>query len=119
MPWYNGVMKTKSETTGKKICKRYTPAERRSLVRRYQKSGLSQAAFCRKNNIVATTFTNWIRRGAKKKDTAAKFAEFELPVPTAAGASLEVVYPDGKLLRLREFQVTAESAAFIREVISC
>jgi len=112
-------MKTKSETTGKKICKQYRLAERRSLVLRYQKSGLSQAAFCREHNIVATTFTNWIRRYPKKKDIAAKFAECELTAPIGAGASLEVVYPDGTLLRLRELQITEESAAFIRKVISC
>jgi transposase-like protein len=112
-------MKTKSGTTGKKICKRYTPAERRSLVRRYQKSGLSQAAFCRKNNIVATTFTNWVRRCAKKMDVGAKFAEIEISAPALAGASAEIVYPDGKVLRLRDLQITEESAAFIRKVISC
>jgi transposase-like protein len=112
-------MKTKLETTGKKICKRYTPAERRSLVLRYRKSGLSQAAFCRKHNIVATTFTNWVRRCTKKKDMIAKFAEVELPAPIGSGASLEVVYPDGTLLRLRELKITEESTAFIRKVISC
>jgi len=119
MPWYNSAMKTKSETTGKKICKRYTPAERRSLVRRYKKSGLSQAAFCRENKIVATTFTNWVRRCAKKKDGAEKFAEIELSTPDLAGTSAEIVYPDGKVLRLRELQITDQSATFIRRVISC
>jgi len=112
-------MKTKLETTGKKICKKYRLGERRSLVLRYKKSELSQAAFCREHNIVATTFTNWVRRYTKKKDTAAKFAECELTAPIGAGASLEVVYPDGTLLRLRHFQITEDSAAFIRKVISC
>ena len=112
-------MKTKSETTGKRICKRYTPAERLSLVRRYQKSGLSQAAFCRKNNIVATTFTNWVGRCANKKEAAEKFAEIEISAPALTGASAEIVYPDGKMLRLRDIQITEESAAFIRKVISC
>jgi transposase-like protein len=110
-------MKTKSETTGKRICKRYTPAERRSLVQRYKNSGLSQAAFCRENNIVATTFTNWVRRYANKQEAAEKFAEIEISAPK--GASAEIVYPDGKMLRLRDLQITDESAAFIRKVISC
>jgi len=49
----------------------------------------------------------------------AKFAEVELPAPIGSGASLEVVYPDGTLLRLRELKITEESTAFIRKVISC
>jgi hypothetical protein len=112
-------MKPQSETTYKKTRKRYTSAERRSLVSRYQKSGLSQAAFCRKNNIAAATFTKWPGQCAKQKSATVKFVEFELPTPVETGASLEVGYPDGRLLRLRDFAVTEESAAFIRRVISC
>jgi len=112
-------MKTKSETTGRRICKRYTPAERRSLIQRYKKSGLSQAAFCRENNIVATTFTNWVNQAVKKKSATSEFAEIELSAPYLTGASAEIVYPDGKMLRLRNFQITNESATFIREVLSC
>lgn len=111
-------MKPQSETTYKKTRKRYTSAERRSLVSRYQKSGLSQAAFCRKNNIAASTFTKWLGQCAKPKGAAVKFVEFELPTPVETGASLEVVYPDGTLLRLRDFALTEESAAFIRKVMS-
>lgn len=80
---------------------------------------MSQAAFCRENNIVATTFTNWLRRDAKKKDAAAKFAEIEISAPALAGASAEIIYPDGKVLRLRDLQITEECAAFVRGVISC
>jgi len=81
-----------------------TPPERRAgLVREYRASGLTQAAFARREGLRNSTFAHWVLQSVKAE--AAKrpieFAQLRLPVPpiTTEPARLEVRLPDGMLLR--------------------
>jgi len=86
-----------------------TPPERRAaLVREYKVSGLTQAAFARREGLRYSTFAYWVLQSVKAE--AAKrpveFAQLRLPmVPapmppiTSEPARLEVRLPDGTLLR--------------------
>lgn len=92
----------KRDTRGRRV----TPAERRSeLVEAYRRSGLTMAAFARREGINYTTFAHWVTkapRAAAGKEPV-KFAELRLPlsspVPEPAGERLEVRLPDGTVLR--------------------
>jgi hypothetical protein len=77
------------------------------LVREYKASGLTQAAFARREGLRNSTFAHWVLQSVKAE--AAKrpieFAQLHLPVPspmppiTTEPARLEVRLPDGTLLR--------------------
>lgn len=83
-----------------------TPPERRAaLVREYKASGLTQAAFARREGLRNSTFAYWVLQMSKAEAEGPKrpieFAQLRLPVPptTAEPARLEVRLPDGTVLR--------------------
>lgn len=114
-------MQTKKRKTDKLGRKRYSKSERRKLVLKYQRGGMSQTAFCEAHGLVCTTFSGWRQRMRMRKtpDAPVTFAEVELPVPAVHGIDAEVAYPDGRILRLRNVPADGAHAAFIREVVSC
>jgi len=112
-------MQTKKRKTDKLGRKRYSKSERRGLVLKYQKSGMSQTAFCEAHGLFCTTFSGWRQRMWKAPDASVTFAEIELPAPAVHGIEAEVAYPDGRILRLRNVPADGAHAAFIREVVSC
>ncbi len=114
-------MKTKDPKTDKLGRRQYSKSERRKLIRNFQKSGMSQTAFCEAHGLFCTTFSGWRQRMRNKKTEEAPvtFAEVDLPAPAVHGIEAEVAYPDGRILRLRNVQADGGHAAFIREVISC
>lgn len=112
-------MKTQIQRADKKIQKRHTSAERRKLVAKYKKSGLTKTAFCRENDIILTTLSSWVKPNKKKKAAVAEFAELEFTAPVNTDVSAEIVYPNGQVLRVHNFQLTEQSAAFIRRMVSC
>lgn len=60
--------------------RRYSEQERRELIEQQERSGLSQAAFCRRVKIHPVTFSIW-RRAAKRP--VAAFAEVQISAPAA------------------------------------
>ena len=86
--------------------RRVTPADRRvQMVQAYRGSGMTMAAFARREGINYATFAGWVgktHRSALAKP-AIKFAEVQLPsrsgLPTMRPASVEVQLPDGTMLR--------------------
>ena len=88
-----------------------TPPERRAaLVREYKASGLTQAAFARREGLRYSTFAHWVLQMAKAETEGPKrsveFAQLRLPMVgapmppiTSEPARLEVRLPDGTLLR--------------------
>ena len=86
-----------------------TPPERRAtLVREYKASGLTQAAFARREGLRYSTFAHWVLQSMKAEvaKRPIEFAQLRLPVVpapmpsiTAEPARLEVRLPDGTLLR--------------------
>ena len=54
-------MSTQIVKTEKPGRKRYAESERRKLLRKYGRSGMTQAAFCRANGLTAVTLSKWLR----------------------------------------------------------
>ena len=94
--------------TGEKrggLGRRLMPSQRRAeLVSTFQRSGLTQAEFARREGLVYSTFAGWVHRSSARKqsqgaDAPVRFAEVNLPTLAGLGASLEVRLPDGTVLR--------------------
>ena len=101
--------------------KRYLESERRDLLRKFGRSGMTQAAFCGANGLTPVTLSKWLRaRGGKGRGRgAAGFAEVEIARSAVGDLAAEVVRPDGKVFRFRNLRADGEHAAFIRRVASC
>jgi transposase-like protein len=83
-----------------------TPLERReAIVREYRASGLTQAAFARREGLNYSTFAGWVLKSAEPAPmkNPVRFAQLRLPasLPTslAPAAALEVRLPDGTSVR--------------------
>jgi transposase-like protein len=81
--------------------RRITPAGRREeMVRAYRASGLTQAAFARREGIKYQTFTIWVQAsGRRARSPAVRFAEVRLPLAVAKPVMLEVQLPCGAIAR--------------------
>ena len=114
-------MNTQIVKTDKPGRKRYLESERRNLLRKYGRSGMTQAAFCRANGLTAVTLSKWLRArdGKERGRGAAGFAEVEIQPPAVSDLAVEVIRPDGRVFRFRNLRATGEHAAFIRRVASC
>jgi hypothetical protein len=80
---------------------------REELVNAWQASGLTQAAFAKREGVRYSTFAHWVQQ-AKKKAPAVRAPRVNLPrqvkftevaLPPALAPALEVRLPDGTLLR--------------------
>ena len=76
---------------------RTTPARRIQLLAKFDRSGISAAAFARQHGIAYTTFCGWRHRRARAKAIPG-FVEVEVPGPTAA---VELLIEVGAHVRLR------------------
>ena len=80
------------------------------LLREYDQSGLTQAAFARRAGVKYPTFANWTQaRRAKNGEgrAAVRFAQIQLPVAKAVAAELSVTLPDGVVVRGGDAQALA------------
>jgi transposase-like protein len=113
-------MKNQRIKTDKLGRRQYSKNERRKLVRKFERSGMTQVAFSKANGLVSTTLAGWIRSlgSKKKKEFPVEFAEVELS-PAVPDICAELIYPDGRVLHLRNMQPSADHASFIRQVLSC
>jgi transposase-like protein len=93
--------------------RRLTTAERRSgLVAAYRQSGMTMAAFARREGLRYSTFAGWVLKGGRRRAPAVRFAQVRLPaLPSNAPAGLEVRLLDGTLVR---GGAAAEVAALVR-----
>lgn len=103
-----GILCAEIIDTGDKrdeLGRRIVPRERRAeLVRAYQASGLTQAAFARREGVRYSTFAHWVQVALKASATTKRPVEFaEVRLPRPAGEprplGLEVRLPDGTMLR--------------------
>jgi hypothetical protein len=91
----------KRDARGRKIIE----VERwRELVTAYELSGLTQAEFARQEAVNYHTFVAWLGRCRRQGPTtrmpaAARFLEATVPVSKTAGWALEVVLPNGIVIR--------------------
>jgi hypothetical protein len=74
----------------------------RTILGRFESSGLGAAEFCRRDGIPLSSFQRWRQR--VPLDGSARFVELVPPTPAVAAAywSIEVVLPNGTCLRFRE-----------------
>ena len=84
--------------------RRVTPTERRlQMVAAYRASGMTMAAFARRERINYATFAGWVSKATAQSGAKApiKFAQVTLPLATQAAAvdPLEVRLADGTVLR--------------------
>jgi transposase-like protein len=84
--------------------RRMTPADRRAqVVQAYRASGMTMAAFARRERINYATFAGWVAKAQRSTlaKPSIKFAEMTFPVTSTAAPvdQLEVRLPDGTMLR--------------------
>lgn len=97
--------------------RRISSVERRAeAVVAWRGSGLTMAAFARREGIEYSTFAGWVLKAARKRPVAKRprFAEVRVgPVLAAAGSGglLEVCLPDGTMARGAS---VAELAALVK-----
>jgi len=101
--------------------RRLNSAERKEeLVRAFRESGLTMAAFARREQLSYSTFAGWVlragRSGVRRRKKRVRFAEVRLGTPLATTpAVLEVRLADGTVVR---GSVAGEVAALVRALRS-
>jgi hypothetical protein len=89
------------------------------LIGSWQKSGLSQSAYCNEKGIRYHVFHYWYRRYRKQHSPGAPAGFVSLNVqpfslPAGGSAAVELVLPDGKRLLFHQ----GVSAAYLKALIS-
>ena len=70
------------------------------VVKQYYNSGLSIKAFCKKNNLSASTFRYWIGQYKKFEVVPGKTSFISVETTPAIAASVEIVYPNKVSIRV-------------------
>ena len=105
----------KRDRVGRKI----TPAKRREeLVGAWQRSGLSQAEFARREGARYPTFASWVQqrraRDGKPPPMEPKIRFVEAALPSGAPAGLEVRLADGTTVRGARVEAVAALVRALR-----
>ena len=102
----------KRDTRGRVIQKR---EERERLLAAYEQSGLTQRAFAQREGIKYSTLAWWLkqRREREQGNKPVRFAQYRISA-SASAAPLEVVMPDGTLVRGIDAAAVAELAKALR-----
>jgi len=109
----------KSDRQGRRI---RGPEEWSAILDRYDRSGLTQAEFCRQEGLKYGTLVAWLGRRRKKggplsgpRPPSPKFHELSLSAPpTGSIGSLEVSLPDGTVLRGSQAEELAQLVRLLR-----
>ena len=118
------VDETKRDSKGRRI----TPkARRQELLAAYEQSGLTQAAFARREGVKYQTFASWVSEGRRrsaagglsKSVVPVRFAEVNLPPAaqrelSASAEALSVTLPDGVVVRGAEAAAVAALVKALR-----
>jgi len=88
-------------------------------VREYRASGLTQAAFARREGLKYPTFAGWVnarrvQAGRASGGSAVRFAQLQLPTELTAPTELSVALPDGVVVRGREIRALAALVRVLR-----
>jgi hypothetical protein len=80
---------------------RRSPEEWRSVINRFETSGLSTRAFCRQEEVTLSSLMRW-RRKLVSADAESRFVDVTPPVArTTPGWAIEVELPNGCVVRIR------------------
>lgn len=77
--------------------RRMPESRREELVACWRESGLTQAAFARREGINYTTFCSWVHQGGASASSKMRFTEVHVPGANTSG--VEVRLADGTLIR--------------------
>jgi hypothetical protein len=94
----------------------YDQERRARILSGYDKSGLTQRDYARKEGIKYSTLVWWLQKRRHAQALArptVRFAEVSAPV-LSTGFALEVVLPDGMLLRGNDARELAALLTFLR-----
>lgn len=97
----------------------HTLAQRTQFVARFHQSGLDRAQFARRQQLVRSTLDRWLAeaRDAQKSSSPVVFSELRLAPPVTEVATVwavEIVSPDGLIVRCREPLVVRELSCLLR-----
>jgi transposase-like protein len=96
-----------NKTNEKKRQRRSTSAERAEILAEFQRSGMTRLAFSRTHNVALSTLSKWLYNAKHKSKNSAPvlFKELRVPQSPAVAAmawAVEIVSPDGMVIRCRE-----------------
>jgi transposase-like protein len=103
------LIETKRDERGRRITR---AAERETLVRAYEESGLTQKAFAKQEGVKYPTFVSWVQEGRRRRP-GPKVGFTELRLPRAA-APLEVQLADGTVIRGSNVEEVARLLQLLR-----
>jgi transposase-like protein len=103
------LIETKRDERGRRITR---AAERETLVRAYEESGLTQKAFAKQEGVKYTTFVSWVQE-SRRRHPGLKVGFAELTLPRAA-TPLEVQLADGTIIRGSNVEEVARLLQLIR-----
>ena len=112
------IESVKSDRKGRSI---RSADEWAQILERYDASGLTQEAFCRREGVRYGTLVAWLGRRRKgggkvspRTSASSKFQELRLGAPSASQASLEVRLPDGTCLSGSDAEALARLVYMLR-----
>lgn len=80
-------------------------------------SGLTKKAFCQDQGLNLATFYSWGKLKAPEDPGPVDFARFEVAMPAAAAAPIEVDLPNGVRIKVHTHGEVGKTAELIRQVI--
>jgi len=89
------------------------------MIEQFRRSGLTRAAFCQQRGIPLATLSWWLAKAKRTSHLPVPVVFSEVMLPPAAGAAtsawaMEIVRPDGLVIRLREPFCANEVARMLR-----
>jgi transposase-like protein len=101
--------------------RRFTPRDRQRLVRRFEKSGQSAVAFCRDNEVCASSLWRWLaRRGREESSGGGGLVEIPMMAMQAqdlGAAAVRMELAGGTRLEIATGTDTAWLAALVRALL--
>jgi transposase-like protein len=104
------LIEAKRDERGRHIT---TTEEREALLKAYRESGLTQAAFARREGVMYVTFVSWVQ-AARRRESQTKAGFAEVTLPRLGAASLEVQLLDGTLIGGNNAEEVAQLLRLIR-----
>lgn len=111
---------THSNTPERPLRRRFTPSDRRRLIRRFQKSGQSAMAFCGEHDVSPSSLWRWLARMRREESNAGGLVEIPMMAIQAQGMQTAAVRMDlarGTRLEIATGTDTAWLAALVRALV--
>jgi transposase-like protein len=84
--------------------RKYSAKDRKRLLRRYERSGVSQKQFAREQSVPISTLSYWVRRSRRESEVDAPAAVVEIAPrrlrAASAGKSIDAAVAEGVEIRL-------------------